>query len=335
VVEEVSASSVWVRTSQFEGIAPVSTDKMLHEEEPQEIVSYWPSVSDLFMTMFIIGLAMLAVSYYVLTPKLKPGDEKIVVEAVGMDMRRIRNPVNRMRNSLGNIQPIRETQSAREVVTGLEDTSNLVVERLTLLASANKQASEWERLANENATLKTHIRALTVELNDKPPIIRIDEATKEYRFDSGSAVMNSQFAEGLNHREFQTLAQEILRRNSDARLKVDTLEIIGHTDGQPISRKGNLDQALPAYLAGRDSSVNRLQAGSNNDLGLMRALAVRDAWYAFLSMRADREQLGRINVRCYSAGQTIPATGDRREVITYERSDEGSRRIEVRLTKLD
>jgi hypothetical protein len=37
---------------------------MFNEESP-EIVSYWPSVSDLFMTMFIIGLAMLGAIYYV------------------------------------------------------------------------------------------------------------------------------------------------------------------------------------------------------------------------------------------------------------------------------
>src|SRR5262249_26381989 len=156
--------------------------------------------------------------------------------------------------------------------------SNAVVERLKLMASLNDRAREWERLKKDNAELKKRVDDLNEELNDKPPIIRIDEATREYRFESGSAVMSREFSEGLNNREFKTLAQEILRRNASGPLKVDTLEIVGHTDGQPIAKKGNLDHSLPEYLSGKDTSVQKVQAGSNNDLGLLRALAVRDAW---------------------------------------------------------
>ena len=182
-------------------------------------------------------------------------------------------------------------------------------------------------LTNENARLND-------ELNDKPPIIKIDEATREYRFESGSAVMSREFSEGLNQREFQTLAQEILRRNAGSLLKVDTLEIIGHTDGQPIAKKGNLDQFLPEYLSGKDTSVHKMQAGSNNDLGLLRALAVRDAWNDFVNHHPSADELRKISVRCYSAGQTIPEVGNPDDPQTFRLADKRYRRIEVRLTKL-
>jgi flagellar motor protein MotB len=308
---------------------------MFKVEESPEIVSYWPSVSDLFMTMFIIGLAMLGAIYYVLSPKMKPGEERNVVEAVGVDMRHIRNPVNRMRQSLGNIQPLRDTQPAKEVVAGLDDTSTKVVERLKLMASLNDRAREWERLVVGNTELKKRLADLNAELNDKPPIIRIDEATtREYRFESGSAVMSREFSQGLNQGEFQTLANEILRRNAGGLLKVDTLEIIGHTDGQPIAKKGNLDQSLPAYLTGRDTSVQKMQAGSNNDLGLLRALAVRDSWNDFVNHHTSGKELRKITVRCYSAGQTIPEVGSPNDPQTFRLADKRYRRIEVRLTKL-
>jgi hypothetical protein len=276
---------------------------MFDDEQSQEIVSYWPSVSDLFMTMFVIGLAMLGVIYYVLSPKMKPGDQRNIVAAVGVDMQNIRKPVNRMRESLGNIPRLRDTQPAKEVLAGLDDTSTKVVDRLADC--------------------------------DKPFLILIDEATtKEYRFDSGSAVMSREFLQGLREKEFKKLADEIHKRNVGGQLKVDTLEIIGHTDGQAIAKKGNLDQALAAYLSGKDTSFQKLEAGSNNDLGLLRALAVRDAWNDFVNDHATADELRKITVRCYSAGQTIPEVGNAKDPQTYRVADKQYRRIEVRLTKL-
>ena len=85
---------------------------------------------------------------------------------------------------------------------------------------------------------------------------------------------------------------------------------------------------------GKDTSIHKMQAGSNNDLGLLRALAVRDAWNDFVNHQASADELHKITVRFYSAGQTIPEVGNPNDPQTFRRADKRYRRIEVRLTKL-
>jgi flagellar motor protein MotB len=54
---------------------------------------------------------------------------------------------------------------------------------------------------------------------------------------------------------------------------VDVIEVIGHTDEQPVSnRVSNLDRSLPSVTLG--SSTGVLQWADNAGLGLARALAV-------------------------------------------------------------
>lgn len=369
---------------------------MLHLTEDDPQVSYWPSVSDLFMTMFIIALVMVAAMNYLLIPHNQAA-EKNVIDAVGLDAGHIREPVNRMRAALEvewlpqlrNTQPADEivkglaktadevvhqisvlrkpdrglepgkvservnqmravltncvpltlSSNSREILDGLGDTSDRVVKEITMLrentetlrrALAEKDQSisdtvaEWQRKYNE-----------AQKLNEER-VVHINEATKEYRFASGSAVMNSAFKSGLHQKEFTKLAKEILSRNRAAATAVNTLEIIGHTDGEPVSSRGNLDEQLPTYLAKVDHDLGRLTAGSNNDLGLLRALAVRQAWMEFVENQPEASLLRTIRVRCYSAGQTSPE-GDNlvdSDPNTYRRSEEKFRRIEMRMTRL-
>ena len=166
------------------------------------------------------------------------------------------------------------------------------------------------------------------------------KTNKEYVFNSGSAEMSTAFSGGLKKQkgEFDKLKQEIISRNAKGYQAVDTLEIVGHTDGQPVNSSGNLDQRLPLFLTNRDRQLKGMVAGSNNDLGLMRALAIQVAWEEFVVSQPESEknQLRRINVRSYSAGQTIPPTGSLAfdDPKRLQEGNESARRIEVRLTKL-
>lgn len=147
--------------------------------------------------------------------------------------------------------------------------------------------------------------------------------------------MASNFLSGLNTNEFSTLAKEILSRNSNGKIGVDTLEIVGYTDGQAVRTTGNLDDALPEFLAGRNPNVGRLRPGSNNDWGLLRSLAVKKAWEEFVQQQPQKEILAKVIVRSYSAGQTIPiGEGPKDDPEIYRRAEDSSRRIEIRLTKL-
>jgi outer membrane protein OmpA-like peptidoglycan-associated protein len=275
-------------------------------------------------------------------------------------MKNIREPVNRMRVALPIRPPLRDTQSAKEVVEGLNITSKDVVEALQeanarnietqqIVKSINLMRKSLGEVVLEEGTspkdtvlgleetardVVDELEKLKKELNDKPPIIQIKES-QIYRFPSGSAVMDENFTRNLNQNEFKILADEIIKRNTAGVLKVDTLEVIGHTDGQAFRRAGNLDDRLPSYLTLENSYLGLLQAGSNNDLGLLRALALKQAWIKFINSHRESSVLKEVQVRCYSAGQTILNEGaDPNDQDSYRQANPKARRIEIRLTKL-
>lgn len=306
-------------------------------EDSDTTPGYWPSVSDLFITLFIISIAILAVIFFALLPKQSIASEKAVIVAVGVDMRNIREPVNRLRSTL-ELPAIRDSQPPDQVVQVLAETCDAAIAKIENLKAENdgfrKVVEKFGGLDPTN--LQQRIEELERQLNDKPPIIRIDEQRKEYRFESGSSIMGSAFTSGLNQNEFQRLAGEIVSRLEQGRAKVDTLEIIGHTDGLPFTKVGNLDQILPAFLVGNVPDLKTLRAGSNNDLGLLRALAVKREWETYAAAHSESKVLQKIQIRCYSAGQTIlPETSSQTvDENVFSRDDPRARRIEMRLTRL-
>lgn len=345
-------------------------------EDEFENPNYWPSISDLFLTLFIISIGIVAVVFVSLLPKNNVGDAKALVVAVGHDMEKVRDPVNRMRQELD--LPLIEAGSRPQVVTAaLDETAAAVVDRMRSLEERRAKldgllerlggnaeaAREIRRMLEENDQLKQRISRLEKDLakladtlgndpdalgkllaenldlkrqiHDKPPIIQISEQKEQYRFESGSSEMGESFVDGLRKNEFARLSDEIIARQKEGRVKVDTLEIIGHTDGVAVSREGNLDQKLPDLLSGRNGEMSALAPGSNNDLGLLRALSVRGQWESYIATRPEHGILKRINVRCYSAGQTIPPKQvSEPNSDDYRSNDSSARRIEMRLTRL-
>lgn len=183
-------------------------------------------------------------------------------------------------------------------------------------------------LANEELSkATTRITKLEEQLNDKPPIINLtDSAANRYNFDSGSAELNSEFLVELQKEVFPDMKIIINKYKA-----IDTLEFVGHTDGTELSRKSNFDTMLPEYLE-KKSQLSSLRPGSNVDLGLLRALAVKAAWLDWMPSlnTEDQSRLNKIDVRCYSAAQTLPPAG----VSSFRGKNANSRRIEVRFTQL-
>jgi hypothetical protein len=70
----------------------------------------------------------------------------------------------------------------------------------------------------------------------------------------------------------------------------------------------------------------------------LRALALKQEWGNYVDTyepSADREVLQRVNLRCYSAGQTIlPVQEANPKPDSFRRNDPSARRIEMRLTRL-
>lgn len=164
-------------------------------------------------------------------------------------------------------------------------------------------AAKQAGLVVENEKLRLEIEKVKKEQPPRePPIIELTDA-QNVNFESGKAQISEAFSDRLREREFPRLRQII-----DDNQTVDTIEIIGHTDDSPVgSSRGNLDGNLAQVVAGA-LPARMLSAGSNADLGLMRAVAVEEEWRRWLSDKLivlPRQ----INVRCYSAANAIPPFG--------------------------
>ena len=347
------------------------------ESEDSQPISYWPSVSDLFMTLFIISLVFTGVLCYAFLPR-SAKSTKVVVDAVGgVSMLKIIEPTNKIRRALGPLPSLPELRSGTgppEIVEGLcqtadavedhlhdlvprslaENYKNQLSDALNELKESKLELAKAREIIEKKDQLIAELRGQIGDPNkrndelkkdDGPMVSIISQATnKEYVFASGSADMSAAFSGGLKKQdegeeqgEFEKLKNQIITRNAGGKHAVDTLEIVGHTDGEPVGSSGNLDEKLPLFLAKRARQLQGMIAGSNNDLGLMRALAIQVAWEAFVESQPVRErtQLRQITVRSYSAGQTIPPNGDMLEdPKLLKKENEAARRIEVRLTKL-
>ncbi|MFM6794082.1 MAG: flagellar motor protein MotB [Dolichospermum sp.] len=157
---------------------------------------------------------------------------------------------------------------------------------------------------------------------DAPPIIVIkDEGA--YRFASGSAEISQEMSNYI----LQKIVPEIEARTKQYGINV--VEIIGHTDGQANGQvTSNLDVNLENVVSG-NIPVGNLRAGSNADLGLMRALSVVKA---LRDIQTKENRLSGLSFRAYSAAQLILPNGQFAAIARQD--DVTRRRIEIRFTRL-
>ena len=151
-----------------------------------------------------------------------------------------------------------------------------------------------------------------------PPIISLSEADG-YFFATGSAQLTPGFARELRGAVTGRLLQ--IAETFD----VDVIEVIGHTDEQPISSHGsNLDRRLTSVTSG-DSDVGALQWADNAGLGLARALSV-------VELLSSDPRLRKFRILPLSAAQMIGTDG--RLTRWDDRGDvRERRRIEIRMRK--
>jgi flagellar motor protein MotB len=151
---------------------------------------------------------------------------------------------------------------------------------------------------------------------DQPPIIILREA-EGYSFATGKANLSPDFNRLLTDSiipKLDKLAKEY---------RCDIIEVIGHTDETPVDGISNLDGVLLPALNG---GTFEMSAGSNLDLGMMRA------WSVIRFLQAD----GRLNstkLYGYSAGQTILPNGEVAVPAKKPENDASRRRIEIRLRR--
>jgi outer membrane protein OmpA-like peptidoglycan-associated protein len=161
------------------------------------------------------------------------------------------------------------------------------------------------------------IAALARSNNEKPPLLRLTEK-ESFRFSSGSYALNQDFKVALDNK-LPWIEDQIKK------YKIDSVEVIGHTDGQPSPGNSNLDLLLPK--AGHNLLLQGYQTGSNTDLGLLRALAVSN----YLRGKLEAKGLRGLTIRPYSAGSLIAGNGAYAPADRKDRADR--RRIELRFTR--
>lgn len=190
-----------------------------------------------------------------------------------------------------------------------------------LILSVVVVASVLARLPNEKPSaiqIKKEKPPASRPRNDKPPVIRLSDA-KDYRFASGSFEVNEAFRVKLISEELPKIIRDIKC------YAIDTIEIIGHTDNSPNTGTSNIDNfPKPTEL---ERGLKSVYAGSNADLGLLRAFSVQ-----LLLQDKIREKHPNLLFRSYSASSLInPEDSSNSDFNTN--SDQEKRRIEIRLTR--
>ncbi|MGO6982527.1 hypothetical protein [Rhizobium leguminosarum] len=213
----------------------------------------------------------------------------------------------------------RELISARQIIDRLQ-RSGIHVSDLEKLAALRKALSangieldaapdEIKKLVAANAVKKSP--------HEWPPIINLSEAGG-YHFRSGSAELTNEFKQKLGTSLSDQIADNL------SRYQVDIIEVIGHTDEQPLSRtSSNLDQTFIDVLDNKQP-ITALEPADNAGLGLARAMAVANV------LKANPKLAG-ATVLPMSAAQLI-LPGD--TVTAGQAGDvEARRRIEIRIRR--
>ena len=167
--------------------------------------------------------------------------------------------------------------------------------------------------------LVTVVSSLNNAANQKPPLIKLTEA-QSFRFDTGSYKLSPEFKNRLN-KVTTNMVNDIVK------YRIDTIEVIGHTDGQPSPGISNLDIKLLNEFENSGEIINGLQTGSNVDLGLLRALSVA----AFLREKLKHKDVIMPSILAYSASSLINLSGQYQPADPSPQSQR--RRIEIRFTR--
>ena len=287
------------------------------DRELTEELNVWPSFTDLMANAFMI------ISLFLLLALFKSLFLKFAFEETELNLSESEQQVQLLQNQLATLES--ELGERTDIVRQLKQGSS----RLELLLNRNRrllQRSNNRIKYLESQIQKSNSRVNILEsdikrLKSAPPVVVIQDSG-EYQFASGSADLPS----GLEEYITEDLVKKIEEISQTRNLYV--VEIIGHTDGQVNANStSNLDKQLEAVANG-ERSINSLRAGSNADLGLMRALEV-------LKQLQSIQQQGRlqgVQFRAYSAAQLLLPSGEFSNI--NRKPDASRRRIEIRFSPL-
>jgi outer membrane protein OmpA-like peptidoglycan-associated protein len=278
----------------------MSKKRKLRSYEVLESLNVWPSFTDLMANAFmIISLFLLLALFKSLFLKYAAEESEQNLSDTERQVQLLQREIATLENELGD-----STADVRQL-------NQASAELRQLLLSSNEQSrSRVDILQSEIKRLKS-----------APPVVVIQDSGG-FQFDSGSAILPNDLKNYIT----LDLVDRIEKISQQRSLYV--VEIIGHTDGQINFSNGNLDQQLEEVAQGK-LPVESLKAGSNADLGLMRALEV------VKQLQTVQEQTGRlegVQLRAYSAAQLQLPSGD--FAPANRNPNANRRRIEIRFSPL-
>lgn len=278
----------------------MSKKRKLRSDEVAESLNVWPSFTDLMANAFmIISLFLLLALFKSLFLKYAAEESEQNLSDTERQVQLLQREIATLENELGD-----STADVRQ----LNQASAKL--RQLLLSSNEQSRSRVDILQSEIKRLKS-----------APPVVVIQDSGG-FQFDSGSAILPNDLKKYIT----LDLVDRIEKISQQRSLYV--VEIIGHTDGQINFSNGNLDQQLEEVAQGT-LPVESLKAGSNADLGLMRALEV------VKQLQTVQEQTGRLDgvqFRAYSAAQLQLPSGD--FAPANRNPNANRRRIEIRFSPL-
>ncbi|NEQ34977.1 MAG: hypothetical protein F6K40_01085 [Okeania sp. SIO3I5] len=265
--------------------------------EDNRDLEVWPAFTDLMSNSFMILSLLLLLAII----------KSLFIESIS-DANQ--NRAIKLQKEITNLQ--NQLQQKTNEVTGLQrKIGNLQNQATQLQGLVTTSKEELNQKSNRVTELQTEIEKLK-----SPPVIVIRDSQSR-RFESGSAEISGNLKGFIE----EDLVKQI--ENFAKEYQGYVVEVIGHTDGQV--NKGsisNLDTQLEQVAKG-NGAVSSLAAGSNADLGLMRALAVVQR----LQKNPRLQKLG-LKFRAYSAAQLYNPSGD--YAGANRNPDQSRRRIEVR-----
>lgn len=210
-------------------------------------------------------------------------------------------------------QEVEEEMNVWSPFTDLMSNAFMVLTLFFILAIVRSAISD--RQLNEALQNQT-------QRESELPVFIISEESPEFKFDPGDAQLPPKLRDYLRSDLVIKIEENLAGRETEY-----IIQVIGHTDGQQVgATEGNLDDRLEEVARGR-GNIQSLQAGSNADLGLMRALAVVKE---LKSIQQEKQRLQGISFQAYSAAQLFTTDG---EFALPNRSDDSNRRrIEIRFS---
>ncbi len=163
------------------------------------------------------------------------------------------------------------------------------------------------------------VTTLVRAMNSKPPVINLGDS-QNYRFSTGSYTLTEGFKQSLRKHALPLIERTVQCYG------IDTIELIGHTDGTPAGGTSNLDRSLSSAKGVK--TLIGYTAGSNADLGLLRDLSVKNELESLLSNQKDR-----VSYRVLSGANLIGKDGTLSPA--RNANDLSRRRIEIRIFRMN